>query len=248
MTLFMPMPAPTPLEQRFSANCEAFDSSDSSKLKFDIMESYSGRSPFRELIVGDATYKLRRAATGRAFPRRDGQFDFIVEEFGSLFVGRGESATDAREDWEEKVHASLQQLIRTRPFEMDDTERTRWQILQSEIDVPLYRQTTPIRLHQVGRVRYFQHRFPKRIDWADGTKNYVSLSEMPSRFASLKPNQWFDALVERSSVTGKLERVIDVEPIATLRLNTPEQRLRLLRSLPKADHLPPGDNELHNPE
>jgi len=241
MPFVIPIPQAAPFEYVDAHRNGAFGRMEE-RVSLEIPESYSGRFPISEIQVGSSRYALRDQATGKAYPCESGGVEFVVEGFGSLFVGHDENATLAYQDWCEKVHAAYQRLIRTRPFEMDDEDRQFWTILESQIDVACYRRTTPIRFRQVGRADYCKTDRPRRISWSDGHRDDVSLFNMPAAFASLRPNQWFEAVVLRDPLSGELRKVLDLEPIPALRLMSTDEQTEFLRSLPVgALDAPPGD-------
>ena|GEM_PF-3266563 len=217
---------------RYRAFDRAFDPWDAGPSSF-----FSCERLVEQIQVGATEYVLRSPTLGRFYPLDSGRFEFVVDGFGDHFVGRGDTRHAADQGWRDTVHACFQRLLSTRPFEMNDEDRILWNILEERIDVAKYRRTTPMTLRQVGRARYVRRAIPTRIDWANQRKDYVSLESMPAAFAALKPNQWFEAVVERDPLTGRLLKVLSVRSISTLRLMTMDQQRSYLQSLPKGEEL-----------
>ncbi len=192
------------------------------------------------LSVGETRYPLRKRLLCRRNPTQSGEYEFVAEELGSFFFGRGVSPTEARQDWLDRVHADFQRLFRTRPFEMTEDDAAKWDKLRSVIDVALYRRTTPITERQIGYVDQARP-LPKRIAWIDGQKDRVSFDQMPPEFAAMKAGQWFEASVQRNPVTRELIRVVDLRRISTIHSMSSEQREEFWNSLPKA-RLEPADD------
>lgn len=211
-------------------------------------ESSSRNNPLNDLKIGGVRYPFKTTLQARVLPTQDEEIEYQVEGFGTTFVGRGKTYECARLDWEEQVHTAFQHLRSTRPFEMNDEDQIRWHILETAIDVPQYVRTTPTQVRQVGRANYKKTDRPKRINWADGSGTDVALGDMPAAFAALKPNQWFEAHLERDPLTGELLRVLSIEPIPTLHLMTTEQQQKFLNSLPTDNSLHDAPNSFENDE
>lgn len=197
----------------------------------------SGDESVSDLRVGNTSYPLRRPLHGKYYSACGDPYEFTAEELGACFIGRGDNAADARKNWRDAVHQAFQSLIRKRPFEMDEEDRARWRILQSVIDVPKYRRTTPMTMRQIGRIQRARPT-PTRVAWANGAKENVALDQAPGVFASLKPSQWFEAVVKRDSRTGRLREIVHLWPIRTVRLMSPQEQDEFWESLPTAESLP----------
>lgn len=193
---------------------------------------FSGTVPLSQLKLRDVCYKFRTQLSGWFLPTDQEGVEFVVDGFGSAFIGRGETHEDARSDWDEQIHAAFQRLIRMRPFEMTDNDEKRWQLLEDQIDVPMYRRTTPTRMRQVGRANYCRTSRPRGINWANGGKDYVDLNDMPAAFAALKPNQWFEAVVLRDPLSGLLRKVLHIDPIKAPRAMSESEQSEFFASLP----------------
>lgn len=193
---------------------------------------FSGTVPLSQVKLRDVCYKFRTQLLGRYLPTDLQGLEFVVDDFGSTFIGRGGTRKDARSDWEEQIHAAFQRLIRMRPFEMTDDDEKRWHLLEDQIDVPMYRRTTPTRMRQVGRANYCRTSRPRGINWANGWKDDVNLTDMPAAFAALKPNQWFEAVVLRDPISGRLRQVLHIDPIKAPRPMSDSEQSKFFASLP----------------
>ena len=202
---------------------------------------FSGGYPLTSIRVGGTEYELRRAIQGRLYPSDNGHYEFVVDALAAYIVGRGDTADSAADDWRNKLHAAVQQLLAARPFEMSNSDVARWRALESVIDMAQYRRTTPVRMRQLGRVEYLRHPFPKAIHWTGTGRERIALETMPPEFAGFKPGQWIEAICERDPLTGRLLRVTHVEPIPALRFMSREQQDEFLQSLPRGDSLPESD-------
>jgi hypothetical protein len=196
-------------------------------------------SPLR---IGETVYCLRSQLQGIFYPSRDdGDGEFLVLELFPRFVGRGRNLNDALLDWRNQVHCRFQELIAKRPFEMTESEKADWQLLESQIDVAAYRRTTLLTLHQVGKVAARVRPIPEWIEWEDGQNEQVLLDQMPGEFAAYKPGQPFQAIVVRDPVDFRLLKVTHIRRIRSLPWMSPEEFQDLIRSIPKTSSLPETD-------
>jgi hypothetical protein len=201
----------------------------------------SGNYPMEDLRIGVTKYRFRRLVVGRAYPISPGRFEFVVDTLAPHVIGHGDTPRLALQDWSEQVHVLYQQLLAMRPFEMGDRDHARWRALESLIDSADFRRLTPVRMRQLGHVKYSGRQYPFAICWADGKQERVTFDMMPSEFPSFRPGQWIEAICERDPVTGQLITVTHVERIAELRMMSPEQQEQYWESLPTSDSLPESD-------
>lgn len=206
----------------------------------DPLESsyFSGTYPMRSFRVGTAEYRLRRAVDGWMYRAGCGAFNFMVEALGSFVVGQANDPEGAREDWQNQVHASFQQLLAKRPFEMNDDDRALWRALEDIIDSAEYRRSTPVRMRQLGRVKYRSLPYPCAVNWVGGVNESVTFQVMPPEFPSFKSGQWIEAICERDPLTGRLLRVSHVERIPVVRMLNRQQQDGYWESLSTSDSLP----------
>jgi hypothetical protein len=199
--------------------------------------------PVNGFSVGDATYRLRRPVQGYFMRQADGSCLFLVDGFNPTFVGKGERARDAYDNWRDLLHEVFQTLYGKRQFEMTDEERDQWSVLDGMIDVVSYRNETPLVVRQVGCVSGHRTGQPMEITWVDGRKERVCFSQMPPEFAGYQVGQYFEADVEREPLSGRLNRVRHVQRIHSLRPLTGSQLEEFWDSLPGTDSLPRSNRD-----
>ncbi len=201
----------------------------------------SGTYPMKTIQVAGTVYKLRRPLQGRAYLSPRGEYEFVVDALAPHVAGKGASVSEAIDDWRMLVHASIQQMLAMRPFEMSIEDARRWRAFESVIDTSELRRTTPIRMRQLGRVEYLHTQYPQAIHWMGGGRERVSLDAMPSEFPSYKPGQWIEAICERDPLTSRLLRVAHIERIPQVRMMSRDQQDQYWASLPTSTPLPESD-------
>lgn len=209
---------------------------------------YSGTTsrPITDLRVGVTSYRLRSPVVGWWLPGESEAGEFWVEGFSPRFVGSGVVIDAAFDDWRYQIHETFQDLYGKRAFEMSEAELSAWRLLEDLIDVVGYRNSTPLVLREVGWVSETRPE-PRRITWSDGRREPVDLEKMPGPFAAYKPGQWFEAVVERDSVTGQLLRVVSVQRVPAMRPMSEDHLSEFLQSLPGTNELPDSDESWTEP-
>ncbi len=167
------------------------------------------------------------------------QGEFTVPQFSPYFTGRGRNFDEAFLNWRDQVHGQFQELYSKRPFEMTNQEAELWQTLESLIDVPTYKNTTPLTIRQIGKVTRCRP-LPEQIQWEDGHKEAVRLDQMPGEFATYKSGQPFDAIVVRDPVNLTLIKVTHIRRTGSLPMVTPTEQEALLREIQTMSSLPEG--------
>lgn len=201
-----------------------------------------GTIPVSQVQVGETTYRLRAPVQGGVVWNRGDRWEFWVERFSPTFIGNGPSAEEAYESWRDQVHEAFQDLYRKRPFEMAADEQSKWAILEGLIDVTGYQNETPVLVRQLGQITQSRP-LPRQITWVDGGKELVRLELMPDEFASYKPGQWFEAIVERDRLTWKLRRVRYVQRTPSIRAMSQAVLSQYWRSLETTEQLPLSNRE-----
>lgn len=204
------------------------------------MPSTDSRTEVRQdLRVGSTRYRFSKAVRIACSwgPR---QWVCWAEELGPAYTGAGRTAPEAQREWGKLIHADFQLLHRKRPFEMDESERNRWSLLASVVDILDYRRTTPIATREIGCVRYARLPYPSRIIWIDGRRDTFSLDQVPAELAGCKPGQCIEAVVERDPASGRLLRIAHIQRISTIHRPTPAAMDQYWKNLPVAD-LPETD-------
>ena len=201
-----------------------------------------GVIPLSEIRIGETCYRLRESLRGEFLSADDFTCEFWVDGFRPEFIGRGERAHDAYRDWRDQVHEAFQELYGKRPFEMNEEDQKRWQVLESFIDVVGYRNETPVVVRQVGQVTRTRpsHR---RIEWVDGKSESVNLDDWPGEFASYKPGQPFEADVEHDPLTWKMRKVRFVRRVGAIHPMAEGELKRFWQSLPTTRSLPVSERD-----
>lgn len=202
---------------------------------------FSGEYPIKTFRVGGTEYKLRGTLRGRVYMSMTGGYEFVVNALAPYATGKGTSAPEAIDDWQSQVHAFIQQMLATRPFEMSAEDASRWRVFESVIDTSELRRTTPLRMRQLGRVEYLRTQYPQAILWMGGSRERVSLEKMPAEFPSYKVGQWIEAICERDPLTSRLLRVTHIERIPEVRMMSRDQQDQYWESLPTSTSLPESD-------
>ncbi|MGE0375079.1 MAG: hypothetical protein AB7I48_10205 [Planctomycetaceae bacterium] len=201
-----------------------------------VFTSDAIRSTLSELCVAGMRYPLRAPSRTSYIPVAG---EFLVEGFSPLFVGRGTSQEEARENWLLAVHASFQELLHKRPFEMTADDRLTWSVLSSRIDVAVYRNQTPIQVRQFGRVRFGTKPYPSRIEWEDGSRDAIKIDQVAAPdFVTFKPGQPIEAVVARDPVDFHLLRIVHVERRSEPARLSADEEAELLESIGSATTLP----------
>lgn len=200
-----------------------------------VFTSDAIRSTLSELCVAGTRYPLRASSRISYIPVAG---EFLVEGFSPLFVGRGASQEKARENWLLAVHASFQELLHKRPFEMTADDRRTWSVLSSRIDVAVYRNQTPIQVRQFGRISKARP-YPQQIRWESGEREAIRIDQVASPdFITFKAGQPFEAVVARDPVDFHLLRIVHVERRSEPARLSANEEAELLESIGSARTLP----------
>lgn len=200
-----------------------------------VFTSDAIRSTISELCVAGMRYPLRAPSRASYIPVAG---EFLVEGFSPLFVGRGSSQEEARENWLLAVHAAFQELLHKRPFEMTVDDRWIWSVLSSRIDVAVYRNQTPIQVRQFGRISKARP-YPQQIRWESGERETIRIDQVASPdFITFKAGQPFEAIVARDPVDFQLLRIVHIERRSTPSRLTPAEKQELLDVIGSSSSLP----------
>lgn len=192
------------------------------------------RSTLDKIQIGSVEYPLRRTVQATYIP---GQGDYLVEGFSPAFIGHGKTQAEAFQNWKTAVHATFQELLHKRPFELTDADRRNWTVLSEQIDVTLYRNRIPIQIRQFGRVTKARP-YPQQITWEDGCKEQVNLEIVDSPdFVTYKPGQPLEALVARDPITFAMLRILHVERRSNASRMPSEEEHRMLEGIGSARSL-----------
>jgi hypothetical protein len=136
------------------------------------------------------------------------------------YTGSGGTQQQAFENLSVQIHTAFQALLRKRPFEMDDDEKSRWIQLASVIDLLYYKTTTPITTYEIGQVSFARVAHPHHINWINGKFDPIDPYKVPGELMSCRPGQWIDAVVRRDPVTHE---VLEIESLRRISFRIPSQ-------------------------
>ena len=135
----------------------------------------------------------------------------------------------------------FQRLYVMRPFEMDATDLRRWDAILGQVNIERYRyEQQPLTVLQQGRVVRARP-LPELVQWEDGTRERVSVKQMPDEFAGYRVGQWFEAVVHRQPITHKLVKVEYIKRLPPRQSRNPKEAKELWDSLPTSASLPDTD-------
>lgn len=194
--------------------------------------------PNRQLVdafkVGDTTYKPLKPMEASFEPPMYGRPGrFVVPTLSNLFVGRGKTLEEAKEDWTYGIDQSIQRLLSLREFELNDSEREQLSILKRAFDLNEIRYGRPLAVRQYGQVVSIYPR-PNRIRWLDGTTSTLRRDQLPAEVIGFRVGQPFDAVVERDARSGLLLKVIAAFPCRPLPAVSEEEAENLLKEVPSS--------------
>lgn len=201
----------------------------------------ASRVELTELRVGSIVYPLRGELTGRYVRALE---ELFVDGVSPVFVGEGRSAQEATESFSLGVHASFQELLYKRSFEMTAEERIKWRTVNEIIDVTVYRNTTPIVVRQIGEVSWGRLSYPSRIQWDNGYTESVHPRQVDSPdFITFKPGQPVEAVVVRDPLSRELIRVLHISRTRRLRTAAEIEDSHLVAKVGTGEDLPDADWE-----
>ncbi|MDR2408006.1 MAG: hypothetical protein LBE13_07840 [Bacteroidales bacterium] len=142
-------------------------------------------------------------------------FKIYTEFFNHEICGTGKTIDDAAENWKYKFHIKFQQLRSKRRWEHTEEEKELWNKFEKIVDMPEYRQQTPLIYQQTGQIIKYAGR-PRRlkfvIKWIDDRSDIISVKNCPKELLRYKCFQYFRANVLQDYQTGKLIKILSVEP------------------------------------
>lgn len=153
----------------------------------------------------------------------------------SDYHGKGDTISEAEQNFKESIHLDFQRLYRKRPFEMDESERKRWRSLLNVIDVLHYRQTTPLSLREIGCVSYGRLSYPTKIEWIDGRIDSITFDMVPPELVECRTGQWIETIVKRNPVTKKLICIDHIQKIKSIHIPKESPPQEEWESMPRAD-------------
>lgn len=191
-----------------------------------------------DLPVGPVTYQLRRPLKAQISPSAGHGWEFVVDQFGPRFIGKGDSIAAARRDSLSQIHSAFQSLVRLRPFQMDETQSADWQMLEKLIDVERYWDSVPVTLLETGVVSGVTAG-AWEVVWLDGERReIIPIERTLPEFAAFEQGQWFESLVERQPKTYILQKLRYVKSIEPIREMSENDFREWVNSLPSGEVVP----------
>lgn len=168
------------------------------------------------LRVGETRYQFVRPVRLNWLPAGRGWTCHMMGLLG--YAGSGETPEQAFEELKLRVHTDFQTLLRKRPFEMDEIQRSKWVRLTSVVDLLHYRTTTPVTTREVGQVSFGRVSRPYRIKCISGQNYLIDVDKVPAELMSCAPGQWVEADFARDPVS---HRILAIESIRKISFRLP---------------------------
>jgi hypothetical protein len=195
-----------------------------------------------EIRIGETIYPLTQEASLHFESTGDERVRLTVDGFEG-FIGEGANHEEALAAWRARMHLAFQTLARKQDFELSTEETAVWRSLSRAIDVPRYWESRPITLRRIGRVERLTPD-PCVVRWFNGEVEEIPLDAFPAEFASFRPEDWFEALLERDRLKMTVRRVLDVTRTAPLERLSDDEAARFWDGLPTLDALPESPRAL----
>lgn len=175
--------------------------------------------PLLDLAVGQVRYPFRSPL--REYSSAN---TYWVEGFWPLIVGRGNSADEAKDDFECKVHSRFQELATKPDFERTEQEDRDWVRFSTLIDLSRYDQLRLVTSTEMGQVVRNEPPRARVVQWASGRCETIEFRKAHPKFAAIVFGRWFEAVVSRKYLTGDLVGLDHLTPITTPRFSEQERQ------------------------
>jgi hypothetical protein len=188
--------------------------------------------PLREFSVGSTAYRFFRTVQRCEIPSEGGYVSYIRQL--PNYTGKGQTAEKAFEDLKVNIHVDFQRLLRMRPFEMGEEEKSKWSSLASVVDLLEYKITTPLIVREIGQISYGKISRPQRIKWIRDENYFIDPTKVPGELMACAPGQWIEAVVKRDPVS---HRILEIESIGKIKFRIPRESeiKEIWESMPKKD-------------
>lgn len=198
----------------------------------DDLSSSMLAQPLDYLQVGETRYQFVRHAQLNWLPTAKGWVCHILELTG--YAGEADTPEHAFAELKVQVHTDFQVLLRKRPFEMDEVQRSKWVRLTSVIDLLHYRTTTPLTTQEIGQIHFDQIARPHRIEWINDRSYVIDVERVPAELMSYATGQWIEATVKHHPVDHRILQIESVRKIS-FRIPTKTETKSLWEKMPKAE-------------
>lgn len=191
----------------------------------------------RDMRVGATYYCFIRPVVINHVPTAKGWICYVRGLAG--YAGQSDTPEQAFDDLSIQIHTAFQTLVRKRPFEMDEDERSRWVQLTSIIDLLHYRTTTPVTTYEIGQVHWDMIARPHHIEWVSGRSYLIEPHRVPGELMGCRPGQWIEAVVRRNPIS---HAVIEIESVRRISFRVPnDSELKSAWEAMAEAQLQPGD-------
>jgi hypothetical protein len=170
----------------------------------------------RDIRIGETYYRLIGPAAVSYIPRAEGWACYLNGLTG--WLGNGGTPEQAFDDLKIQLHTIFQTLLRKRPFEMTEEERSRWVQLTGVIDLLYYKTTTPIITHEIGQVSFGKIDHAHHIEWINGTTYLIDPEKAPGELMSCRTGQWIEAVVRRNPLSHTILEIESIRKINFFRM------------------------------
>ena len=222
----------SPSIQQYAISDRSYNAAEVELEDLFFTDKSSFNCPMEKFSIGSTSYKFFKVVQRCDLPVEDGWISYINELH--TYTGKGKTVEDALEDLKINIHVDFQRLLRMRPFEMSDEEKTKWSNLASIVDLLEYKMTTPMVVREIGQVSFGKISRPQIIKWIRDEEYFIDPDRVPGELMGCATGQWIEAVVKRDPVKHK---ILEIESINKIRFRIPNesQAKRIWENIPKAD-------------
>ena len=186
----------------------------------------------RDMRIGETYYRLVGPAAVSYVPRAEGWTCYVHGLTG--WLGSGGTPEQAFDELKVQLHTAFQTLLRKRPFEMTEEERSKWVQLTGLIDLLYYKTTTPVITHEIGRVSFDQIARPHHVEWINGTRYRIDPERVPGELMSCRTGQWIEAIVRWNPVSHAILGIDSIHKIS-FRIPSESELNSIWEAMPRAN-------------
>jgi hypothetical protein len=160
-----------------------------------------------ELMVGKTVYPFRQR-----LQEQPGPGIYSLDGFWPLVVGLGPTMPQARQDFNYRFHDLFQTIAAKQDFDRTEEESRIWDRIAMLVDLPRYDQLRTLTYTEMGHIEADRLPGERTVRWHTGRKERVNVASAPGEFAALPLGRWFQAVVRREFLTGRLVGVEHLSP------------------------------------
>ncbi len=147
---------------------------------------------FWEIAVGDVVYHMRNKCEYR-ISHDNNEYVCCISDHPLNLVGYGNSEENAVKDFEQSLHAEYSKLRSMLGFEMNEEQKSTWNVLNEIIDSEKFEQEILYYFRRLGRIKTNGKRYPVWIENVDGLKEKVPNNVLDyGEFVKLEDGQWIE--------------------------------------------------------